>query len=178
MSEADDIPTEIVEMVDADLAMYRMKLQGVSIQELARKFKIPQARVKEAIERMCEPIDAFTRGRMLQIEFERCEALTLAHSEAALAGDVAASGLLIRVMEHRAALAGLFAAASVRVDPVQLTEVGRQVSTTDRIQKVLDEIALGRPRLIAGKDVDQAKSDNDAPREADGEESKDKTGSA
>lgn len=142
MSEADDIPTEIVEMVDADLAMYRMKLQGVSIQELARKFKIPQARVKEAIERMCEPIDAFTRGRMLQIEFERCEALTL------------------------------------RVDPVQLTEVGRQVSTTDRIQKVLDEIALGRPRLIAGKDVDQAKSDNDAPREADGEESKDKTGSA
>ena len=154
MTDNDDIPTEIVEMVDADLAMYRMKLQGVSIQELARKFKVPQARVKEAIERMCEPIDAFTRGRMLQIELERCEQLTLAHSESALNGDVAATGVLIRVMEHRAQLAGLFAAASVRVDPVQLVEAGHEkVTTTARIQRVLDEIASGKPRLIAADGV-------------------------
>jgi hypothetical protein len=159
-----DVPV-IVDMIDFDTTLYRLRLKGVSIRELARQFKCSQVHVKEAIERACEPIDAFTRGRMLQIELERLESLTLAHSEAALNGDVPATAILIKIAEHRAALAGLFASAAARVDPVQLVEAGQQPNTTEKIQRVLDE--LSRPRLVGGKDVDQTTPDDGAPGEAE-----------
>jgi len=45
---------------------------------------------------------------MLVLDLERLEALTHAHHEKAVKGDVAATAILLKVMEHRAALAGLF----------------------------------------------------------------------
>ena len=155
MTDSSDVPI-IADMIDADTMMYRLKLQGFSIRELARKFNCPQRHVKEAIERALEPIDAFTRGRMLQIELERCEELQLAHHAAATAGDLGATAAVIKVMEHRAALGGLYASNASRIGPVELVEQAKEkINTTTQIQKVLDDLASrARPKLIAGRDVD------------------------
>ena len=129
-----DIPSTIVEVCDAETVMYRLRLQGVGVKELAKQFKVPEKRVREIVEKMCEPIDALTRGRMLQIELERLEELQRAHHEAATHGDTTATVVLLKIAEHRAALAGLFASAAVRADPVQLVEAGHtRLTTTDRI---------------------------------------------
>jgi DNA-binding CsgD family transcriptional regulator len=150
-----DIPTEIVELIDADLAMYRMRLQGISTRQLAKQFKCSEKRVKEAVARMCEPITAMSRAEMLTIELARLEELQFAHYEAATKGDVPATMVLKWIAEHRAAIGGLYAAVAVRSDPYQLIEQGKQPSTTDRIEAALN--ALAKPRPI---DVDQASPDD------------------
>ena len=55
MNDSSDIPTEIVELVDTETAMYRMRVAGVSIRQLTRHFKTSEYRVREAVRRIANP---------------------------------------------------------------------------------------------------------------------------
>jgi hypothetical protein len=166
MTDNADVPNEIVEICDFESVVHQMALQGISFREIAKRYKVPIKRVREVIELACTPVTAETRGWLLRLELDRCDVFQAAVYEAAANGDPAAIAISLKVMEHRAAIGGLYAAASARVDPAQLVEAGKPKETsTDKMQRVLDEIAAGRPKLIAGKDVDVVPDDG-APDEA------------
>ena len=81
------------------------------------------------------------------LELERLDVFQASQFADAQKGDRAAIACSLEIMKHRAALAGIYAAANLRIDPIQLIEAAQpQETTTEQIQRVIDKIK-GRQSL-------------------------------
>ena len=105
------------------------------------------------------------------LELERLDTFQASQFADAQKGDRAAIACSLEIMKHRAALAGIYAAANLRIDPVQLIEAAQpQETTTEQIQRVIDKIKGrslsppgGSPSVTEPSSAEPAKSSEPEP---------------
>jgi len=149
----DDVPVNVVELVDHSQAMFRLRLAGESVREIARQYRISEKRVQETIERMCTPITKQMKAHTLELELERLDELQAAFYRAAREGNLGAAAITLKIVERRAAMLGLDAPSAVRTDPVLLIESSKpQETSTDKIMAALNRIAGKYPKNVDGTD--------------------------
>jgi hypothetical protein len=169
MSDDRNIPTTIVEIVDVDTAMFRLRLAGKSTRAIARELRVAEDKVRDTVERMLTPITPKLKATAVELALERFDQYQASQHQAAIEGDRDAIAMCLKIEEQRADLLGTRAPASLRIDPVQLREQAEpQPTTTDRIRAALDRIAAMRDnsttpaeesvRLIRGKVADGSPS--------------------
>jgi hypothetical protein len=56
MADNPGIPTTIVEIVDVDMAMFRLRLAGKSTRMIARELHVAEDKVRETVEKMLTPV--------------------------------------------------------------------------------------------------------------------------
>jgi hypothetical protein len=164
MADNPGIPTTIVEIVDVDMAMFRLRLAGKSTRMIARELHVAEDKVRETVEKMLTPVTPKMKATALELELERLDQYQASQHQDAIKGDRDAIAMCLKVAELRADFLGTRAPAAVRIDPVQLMEQAQpQLTTTDRIKAALDRIAAMNDdgdliaeksvRLIRGKDA-------------------------
>lgn len=141
MTDSSNVPTKIVEIVDLDTAMYRLRLAGKSCRMIAKELRVPEDRVRETIEKMLTPVTPKLKAQVLELELERLDEYQASQHQAAAEGNRNAIAMCLRISEARADLLGLRAPASVRLDPVQLVaQAEPKLTSTQDIRAVLDQI--------------------------------------
>jgi hypothetical protein len=164
MADNPGIPTTIVEIVDVDMAMFRLRLAGKSTRMIARELHVAEDKVRETVEKMLTPVTPKMKATALELELERLDQYQASQHQDAIKGDRDAIAMCLKIAELRADFLGTRAPAAVRIDPVQLMEQAQpQLTTTDRIKAALDRIAAMNDdgdliaeksvRLIRGKDA-------------------------
>jgi hypothetical protein len=141
---ADDrtIPTTIVEIVDVDTAMFRLRLEGKSTRAIARELRVSEDKVRETVEKMLTPITPKLKATALELELERLDQYQASQHQDAINGDREAIAMCLKIAELRADFLGTRAPAALRIDPVQLMEQAKpQETSTDKIRAALDRIA-------------------------------------
>jgi hypothetical protein len=162
------ISTTIVEIVDVDMAMLRLRLAGKSVRMIARELHVAEDKVRDTVEKMLTPVTPKLKATALELELERLDLYQASQHQDAINGDREAIAMCLKIAELRADFLGTRAPASLRIDPVQLMEQAQpQKTSTDRIREALDRIAAMKAsgelvaeksvRLIGGKDA------NDSP---------------
>jgi hypothetical protein len=145
MTDDRTIPTTIVEIVDVDMAMFRLRLAGKSTRMIARELHIAEDKVRETVEKMLTPVTPKLKANAVELALERFDQYQASQHQAAIEGDRDAIAMCLKIEEQRADLLGTRAPASLRIDPVQLREQAEpQPTTTDRIRAALDRIAAMR----------------------------------
>jgi hypothetical protein len=124
--------------------IFRARLVGKSIRTLAKRFGLTTGEVAELVESMCQPVSPAMRRAVLMLDLERLEILGEVFFEKAMAGDVAAAGVSIRLQERRAQLLGLDVPAASRSDAVVQIAMASPETTTDRIRAALEHLAQQR----------------------------------
>jgi hypothetical protein len=141
MTDDRNIPTTIVEIVDVDMAMFRLRLAGKSCRMIARELRVAEDKVRETVEKMLTPITPKLKLTALQEALERFDLYQASQHQAAVNGDREAIAMCLKIEEQRADLLGTRAPAAVRIDPVQLVEQAQPPKTsTDRIWEAIERI--------------------------------------
>jgi hypothetical protein len=139
----DVISSNVVELIDRDSQIFRLRLAGLSVKKIARQFRLPVEQVEMIVKGMCTPVNLQMKAHGFELELERLDELQAAFYDDALKGDVPAAAITLKILERRAAMLGHDA---VRQDPVQLIASAQpQQSSTDRIRAALDRIAGKSP---------------------------------
>lgn len=102
-----------------DEAVLERRLLGQSPRTISRELHISLSEVNEALDRVLAEVTTKFRVTSLNLELERLDRVMKPFFEKALAGDVMAGQLLVKISERRCALLGLD--SPVRIDPVQLS---------------------------------------------------------
>src|SRR5215467_1647177 len=151
--------TDITEVIDREEAIFRARLTGKSVRQIAREFGCGPDQVSAIIERACAPVSPEMRRQVLALDLERLDQLQTVFYERAMEGDAASAAIALKVSERRAALLGLDVPASVRGDPVQLTIQAAPETSTERISRLIAAIVAERPALPSGDGQDELESD-------------------
>jgi hypothetical protein len=170
----DPVPTTIVEIVDVNMAMFRLRLAGKSTRMIARELHVAEDKVRETVEKMLTPVTPKLKANAVELALERFDQYQASQHQAAIEGDREAIAMCLKIEEQRADLLGTRAPAAVRIDPVQLREQAEpQKTTTDRIREALDRIAAMRSdnktpadesvRLLRGRIANGADDEVDDP---------------
>ena len=113
--------------------------------------------MRETIERLQTPFNAKRKADLLQLELDRLDIFQASQFEDAARGNRDAIRCSLEIMKHRADLAGIYAAANMRIDPIMLIEAGAPTVTgTDRIQRAIDAI-VGKPQPLIEVEVEDVK---------------------
>jgi hypothetical protein len=176
----DNIPTTIVEIIDVDAAMFRLRLAGKSTRAIARELRVAEDKVRETVEKMLTPVTPKLKANAVELALERFDLYQASQHQAALNGDREAIAMCLKIEEQRADLLGTRAPSHVRVDPVLLMQQAEpQKTSTERIREALDRIAAMKTdnnpiveksvRLISGKvangsdESDDESEDHESP---------------
>jgi hypothetical protein len=137
---------EIVNWDDAqtkferDRAAFRLRLNGVPVRTIADQLKCTIGEIEGSLTRMCGGVTPTLRARTVEIELERLDDLTQVYFTKARTGDVDACAMVLRLMDHRAKMLGLYiqprAFGSDEARP-------EGTSTHDKIRAALDNLAHG-----------------------------------
>jgi hypothetical protein len=153
MTDDTDIPTNVVELVDRDSQIFRLRLAGMSVRAIARQFRLTPAQVEAIVTGQCTPVTKQMKAHAFELELERLDELQSAFYAAAMAGNPQAAAITIKIYERRAAMLGYDAPSAIRLDPVQLVEAAKpQENSTDKIKAALDRIAAMYPKNGDGTD--------------------------
>jgi hypothetical protein len=159
MSDESEIHTNVVELVDRDQQIFRLRLAGESVRTIARQFRLTPDQVEAIVAGQCTPVSTQMKAHAFELELERLDELQAAFYRAAREGNVGAGAITLKIFERRAAMLGHDAPASVRIDPVQLVEAAKpQETSTDKIKAALDRIAAMYPKNGDGTDDDSGGS--------------------
>jgi hypothetical protein len=172
MTDDRSIPTTIVEIVDVDMAMFRLRLAGKSTRMIARELHVAEDKVRETVEKMLTPITPKLKATALELELERLDQYQASQHQDAINGDREAIAMCLKIAELRADFLGTRAPAALRIDPVQLMEQAQpQKTSTDRIREALDRIAAMKAsedsvakesvRLIRSRDANGSPSSDE-----------------
>jgi hypothetical protein len=138
-------------ILEPEEQMFRARLCGESLREIARRFGVSVSTVERAVQERCTAITPANRQHALQVELERLEELWNTFHERAQKGNEAAAAICLRLSERRAALWGLDAHAPAT--PLLLVEIQREApSSFERISSAIDRVA----RLSSPHDVDDS----------------------
>jgi hypothetical protein len=180
MTDEHTIPTTIVEIVDVDTAMFRLRLEGKSTRMIARELHVAEDKVRETVEKMLTPVTPKLKATALELELERLDQYQASQHQDAIRGDREAIAMCLKIAELRADFLGTRAPAAVRIDPVQLMEQAQpQMNTTERIRAALDRIAAMKinersaadesVRLLRSRTQNGSPSDGEVDPESDPE---------
>jgi hypothetical protein len=139
------IPTTIVEIVDVDMAMFRLRLAGKSTRAIARELRVAEDKVRATVEKMLTPITPQLKLTALQEALERFDLYQASQHEAAVKGDRDAIAMCLKIEEQRADLLGTRAPAAVRIDPIQLVEQAQPLkNSSERLLDLINQIRAER----------------------------------
>ena len=144
---------EIVEVVEIDERadqMFHLRLAGHSVRRIARQFQVSEAVAQAAIQHCVPPISDQMRKHTLELELARLDQMQAVFYASMLQGNHQSAAICLKIKELRGDYLGIRAAS--RIDPIQLVKAAEpEPTTTERIQKVLDELAAQRkPKVIDG----------------------------
>jgi hypothetical protein len=125
--------------------IFLMRLAGQQCRAIAKELGIAVEKVEAIIEERMIQLTPEYRLQAMALDLERMEAIMARHLRDAIAGNISAGHLCLKIAERRAAMLGTD--APVRIDAVQLVHhVVPRESTTDQIERVLEELkALPKP---------------------------------
>jgi len=126
---------------DRDRRAFRLRLAGVSVGRIAEELGCAADQVEASLVRMCGGVSPEMRRRTIRLELERLDELQKAHYAAAAQGGVAATAVILKIMERRARMLGLDAPPTG--DPLADAMAARE-TTTDRIAAAIERIAAER----------------------------------
>ena len=95
---------------ERELQAVELRKAGLNYRQIGEVLGISHVAVGKAVKRALATYSEQTKeatDELRQLELERLDALTLAFSPKAMAGDTQAAKLILRVMEHRSRLLGL-----------------------------------------------------------------------
>src|SRR5689334_22743977 len=92
---------------DLDTEILKHRLIGVSVNRIARRFRITKYEVEAALERTLPQVDNPMRLKAIKLELERLDQLIRPFFAKALEGDTAAASIMVKLSERRSALLGL-----------------------------------------------------------------------
>lgn len=144
---------ELVDLADRDQRIFDLRVQGKSVRTIARQFRIAMKEVDAIVESYCTPIDMTAKARAFELEMHRIDALQDAAYGQAIGGNISAIMACAKLMERRAAMYGY--EAPIRHDPIQVLAQATPATTTDRIQKVLDDLAQRQLEKPSEPDIEQ-----------------------
>lgn len=139
-----DNAVEIADYAHDD-EILKLRVGGLSVRSIARRFAISDAAVDAALGRVLARLDNHHRVRTAQIELERLDFLHRAQFAKAMQGDTAATNTCVRISERRSALLALD--SPVRVDIVERSREAEPVpNSTERIRRTIDALIGAPPR--------------------------------
>jgi hypothetical protein len=148
MPDDRNIPTTIVEIVDVDMAMFRLRLAGKSCRMIARELHVAEDKVRETVEKMLTPITPKMKATALELELERLDQYQASQHEDAIKGDRDAIACCLKIAELRADFLGTRAPSAVRIDPVQLMEQAEPQPTSAHFDLVSYAQSIGITLLL------------------------------
>jgi hypothetical protein len=131
----------IVDLLDLDSEVLRLRLSGMSIKRLAREFKIPEYQILQSLDRSLPPISAETRVRLYREDLCRLDDLLTTFYPAAKSGMQGAATVCLRLLERRASMTG--ADAPAKID-ITIAPAPEEPNSTLRLLAELDRIANER----------------------------------
>ena len=134
---------------ERDRRAFRLRLAGVSVLRIAEELNCSAEQVEASLVRMCGGVTPELRARTIRIELERLDELQKAHYKAALDGGVAATTVLLKIMERRAKMLGLDALP--QADPLA-GAMGKPETSTERSRRAIEAIVA--ERQIEGEAVE------------------------
>jgi hypothetical protein len=150
----------VIDLDERDQAIFEARLAGKSVRQLARQHRLTMAQVDDIVATHLVPETVEEQARAKQIELARLDVCQNAIHDKVRAGNVAAVMASVKIGERQAAIRG--SDAPLKLDPIQLLQAAQPVTTTDKIQRVLDELAahkrLSGPEIeheVEGKPVDE-----------------------
>jgi hypothetical protein len=129
---------ELVDLDERDQDIFDQRLAGKSIRAIARQFRISMKEVDNIVEAHCTPVTLEQKAKAYELELMRIDQMQLAAYEKARKGNISAIMAVAKLMERRAAMIGY--EAPVRHDPIQVLAQATPVTSTERIQLVLDQL--------------------------------------
>lgn len=112
--------------------VYLGYLSGATMEALADRFDVAKSRIHQIIQEVRDATPAEDLAELRRVDVARLDALTEAHWNLALKGDKDATGNVLKILERRARMLGLDAAAKIehsgkvatyRIDGVDLDEL-------------------------------------------------------
>jgi hypothetical protein len=96
----------VITLIDHEQAIFRARLAGHNIRDIAQEFHCSVAHVSAVIDRMCRPIDEHLRKHTLLLELERLDELEQVFAQKARDGDAQAAKIVLQIGERRVAYLG------------------------------------------------------------------------
>src|SRR5215510_2409735 len=85
--------------LELDRKVFRLRLAGASVRKIADELGCTLDEVEGAVARMCGAVTPQMRTRAIQLDLDRLDAFQQAHYEKALAGDVDATVVSLKIIE-------------------------------------------------------------------------------
>jgi hypothetical protein len=143
MSEGGD---NVVDIVDAQAQMFRLRLAGVSVRMIAQRFGVTERQVEAAIARVCPSVSVEMRARTFELDLARLDELLQKFYLAAREGDAQCALVALRIMERRASMLG-FDSPPRLAGPIEIVEAAapKRETSTERIARLIADIRAERP---------------------------------
>jgi hypothetical protein len=127
--------------------VFRERLAGAGVRQLAKKFGLTTQQVKAACVKLAPTIDVETRKAELALEIGRVDMLYGRFYAIAMEkGDDKAASICVRLSERRAALWGFDNAPLRTMDAtIHVIQAAPRPNSTQRIQAALDALVAQRP---------------------------------
>lgn len=138
------------ERYERDRQAFRLRLAGVSERQIAEQLKCSRDDVRGSLMRMAGGVTPELRARTIEMEMERLDDMQKAFYLKVTAGDETACAIVLRIMDHRAKMLGLY--APPRSDSALDTAMPQVQSSTDRIAAAIQRVARGP--VIEGEAVE------------------------
>jgi hypothetical protein len=150
---------EITSPDECDAQVLHLRLAGVSVRRIGRRYGLTDKQVLAALDRTLPTLDAEAPARYLRESLGQLDELSSWWYGQAKTSAPAAM-LCLRINERKAALLGLDAPQHVRMDPIQIiANAGPQQGSTAALIAELDRIAEERQRSVPGLLVEGDPSD-------------------
>jgi hypothetical protein len=149
---------EILTPAQRERELLQLRLSGVSVAELSRRYRLTDRAVLKAIDKQLPALDATTRARYLKQSIATLDLLQSWWTGEAKRSPTAC-GLLLKILDQRAQLLGL--QAPLRLDPIQVVNAASAPeSSTAALLRELDRIAGERAQ---GGPVIEAEAEPEPP---------------
>src|SRR5262245_1401279 len=143
----DDVETNVVELIDRDEQIFRLRLAGLSERRIARQFGLRVAQIEAIVAGQCQPVTKQSKARTFELELARLDEMQAAFFAAARRGDAQAAAICLKINERRSAMLGFDMPTTIRTDPVMVAiEAAPRPTSTERIRQLIDAIVAERER--------------------------------
>jgi hypothetical protein len=138
------------EVITREQAMFRQRLAGKSLRNIAADFGCELEEVQKIVAGMCTGITNRIKLHTIELELERLDELQAAFHEKAKAGDPQCAAIVLRIQERRAALLGLD--TPTKIDAIQIAIATAPAPTgIERIRAAIERVARQGNGAVPGQ---------------------------
>jgi hypothetical protein len=148
------IAISVLEVITRERAMYLDRLAGKSVRAIAEAFGISATEAQAIIASQCTPVDTQLKLHTVELELARLDELASVFHPKAIAGDISAAALVLKIQERRSCLLGTDTPLKIDAVQVRAAALPQQPSSVDRIMAAIQRIA-GKPELNDGDRLEE-----------------------